>query len=199
MGFFKGLKERAARIFSRPETPRTEQRTGSGASSGWFQRRREAREERKRQREYKKSQRRQEKLDREREEYELKKAAEEKKRREDEERAKKEADKRKREEQDAKTRKTFNDRWGFDDQEYDGFIQFISGFGDDMKEFITSESLVEIYRTGRNYSINPSDMRNIIYETYNSMSGGFTTEDLVDEIYVNIQGYAQNVAEGAFI
>lgn len=202
MGFFKGLRERAARIFGRPAAPAPEQPAGSdrgGWFGGWFQRRREAREQRKREKEWERSKRRQEKMDREREEYERKKAEEEKARRTAEERAQKEADKKRREEADAKMRDTFKERWGFNDQEYDEFLPFIASFDEYMKEWIQSESLVEVFKTGRSYNISGEDIKQIIDATYNEMSGGFTAEDLIDEIYSNIEGYAQNVSEGAYV
>ena len=192
MGFFGKLRER---FFGRPAEPST----GSEAAGGWFQRRREAREERKRKREYEKSQRRQEKMDREREEYERKREEAEKKRREAEEKAKKDEDRKRREQQDQETRAKFKERWGFSDDEYDEFIPFIASFDDYMKEWVQSESLVEIFRTGKSYNLAPDEIKMIIDTTYNDMSGGFTAEDLIDEVYTNMRGYAQNVSEGAYV
>ena len=195
MGFFGKLKERffgGRHAVPTPATP-------SGSGGGWFQRRREARAERKRQREYEKSQRRQEKMDREREEYERKKSETDKKRREAEEKAQKEADRRKREAEDQKMREKFEERWGISGGEYDNFIQFISSFDEYMKEWVQSESLVEIFKTGRQYNLAPEDIKNVFDTTYNEMSGGFTAEDLIDEVYSNLRDYAQNVSKGAYI
>lgn len=192
MGFFGKLKERFFGGQKAPAAP-------SGSGGGWFQRRREKREERKRQKEYEKSQRRQEKMDKEREEYERKKAEADKARREAEERARKEADRKKREEEDLSTKEKFKQRWGFTDEEYYEFMPFIASFDEYMKEWVQSESLVEIFKTGKQYKLSGDEIKYIIDSTYNEMSGGFTAEDLIDEVYLNMKGYAQNVAEGAYV
>lgn len=171
MGFFERLRN----LFTggAAEVPRP----------GFRERVRQRREERRRERDWKRSQKRQEKMekeDRKREEAEQKRKDEQKKR-----------------EAHEKGRETFKDRWGFNDEEYDGFIQFVSSVPDELKEVFGSENLVEVFRTGKSMGLSPDDMKQVLQQTY-SESGG-TQEDLINDLYVNLQGYAQNVKEGAYV
>ena len=182
MSFFSRLKD----IFRPSGRPEYE------APKGFWERRKERRQERKREREYERSKRRQEKMDRERRERE-----EKERRKREEEQQKREAEEKARE-RDAKARKTFQDRWGFNDQQYDDFTKFIASTPDDLKEAFGSETLVEAFRTANEYGISGQDLNDILQQTY-AMSEGGTQEDIVNDLFINIQGYAQNMESGAFI
>lgn len=182
MSFFSRLKD----IF------RPSGKSEYEAPKGFWERRKERRQERKQEREYVRSQRRQEKMDRERRERE-----EKERRKREEEQQKKEAEEKARQ-RDQKARETFKDRWGFNDQEYADFIKFIASIPDDLKEAFGSETLVEAFRTANEYGISGQELNYILQQTY-AMSDGGTQEDIVNDLFINIQGYAQNMESGAFI
>lgn len=178
MGFFSKLKG----LFSRSQAP-------SGERKGFFERRRE----KKRQREYERSQKRQEKMDKERQAQEAKE-----KRKREEEQKKREAEQKERE-RDQKARNKFKERWGMNDQEYDNFTQFISAVPGELKEVFGSETLLEAFRTANSYNISGSDLNMILKQTYNNAAPGSDVEDVINDLFINIQGYAENVKSGAFI
>lgn len=178
MSFFSRLKD----IFRPSGRPEYE------APKGFWERRKERRQER----EYERSQRRQEKMDRKRRERE-----EKERRKREEERQKKEAEEKARE-KDAKARETFKDRWGFDDAQYDGFVQFIASVPEDLKEAFGSDTFIEAFRTADRYDISGTELVDILNQTY-AMSEGGTQEDIINDLFVNIHGYAQNKQSGAFI
>ena len=146
------------------------------SGGGFWQRRREAREERRRERAAKRSERRMDKMEKQR-------------RKEEEARQKREDERKKREAHEA-ARNTFKDRWGFSDQEYDGFIQFVSSIPDELKEVFGSENLVEAFRTGKSLGLNPSDMKAVLDQTYAGSEAG-TQEDIINDLYYNMEMFAQ--------
>ena len=158
------------------------------SGGGFWERRRE----RKREREFERSQRRQEKMDRERAEQE-----EKARKKREEEQAKREAEQKERE-RDQKARDTFKSRWGMDDSEYEAFVQFIASTPPEIKEAFGSDTLVEAFRTANSYGISGSELNYILQQTY-AMAEAGTQEDIVNDLFVNIQGYAQNMESGAFI
>lgn len=183
MGFFGKIRERIAKAFNQPTAPAPEHK-------GFFERRREAREEKRIRKEWERSQRRQEKMEREAEKQKQKRRSEERQQ-------KREAEQRAREAHE-KARDTFLNNWGFTPSEYEGFIQFVDGLGSDLKEAFGSENLVEAFRTGRSLGLNPSDMKAVLEQTYNMGNGG-TQEDFVNDLYANMNTYAISVSEGAFV
>ena len=175
MGFFSKLKG----LFSgRGATAPS----GSGERKGFFEQLKERRKEHKIAREWKRSQKRMEKMEKE--------SQKQKEQRKEEEQEQKKEDQRRKEEAHEKARKSFKENWGFSDKEYDAFIQFISGIGDELKEIFGSDNLVEIFRTGISYQLSAPELKHILYQSYIHSEGG-TQEDLIDFVYLNIQGYAQ--------
>lgn len=183
MGFFSKLRS----IFSGRGAVAP---SGSGERKGFFERVRERREEKRIAREWKRSQERMEKMEKE--------SLKEKARRKAEEREKKRADQERREAAHEKSRGTFKDNWGFNDQEYDDFIQFIDGASDELKEVFGSNNLVEAFRTGRSLGLSPDDMKAVLDQTYNMTEGG-TQEDVINDLYINMEAYATGAREGAYV
>lgn len=184
MGFFSRLKG----IFSGRGAAGA---SGSGKPSGGFwQRRKEKREEKRREREWKKSQERMEKMEKE--------SLKQKAQRKAEEQKQKRASERKSREYHERGRETFKDRYGFNDKEYDGFVQFVDGMGEDLKEVFGSNNLVEAFRTGRSLGLSPADIKSILDQTYNMTEGG-TQEDIINDLYSNMEAYAENVREGSYV
>lgn len=177
MGFFRSL---FGKVFGRGEAPKR---------PGFFSKerraeRKQARAEKKIQRDYERSQKKQEKMD--------------KKIREQEEQQQKYKDEQKKREQQEHARSTFKKRYGFNDREYEGFIQFIGSVGEDMKDVYGSMNLVEAFRTGKSLGLDPKDMVQVVKATYSDTFSA-TQEDLIDDLYRNMEGYAQNVKEGAYV
>lgn len=148
---------------------------GSGGIRGWFK-------ERRQQRQYERSQRRQDRMDR----AEEKRRESEKAKRAAEDRAKKEADARKQQQRYKESEKKFNKRWGFTPEMHDNFLQFINSIPPDVREAFGSEQLVEIYRSGHNLDIKPEDLSSLVLSTWNN-SEAITADELVDEVYTNMQ------------
>lgn len=121
----------------------------------------------------------------------------EKQQRKEEERKKKEADQRKKEEAYKKSAETFKERWGFSSQAYDDFIQFVSSVPDEMKEVFGSENLVEIFRTGNSLGLDPNELKDIVSQTYSEAGG--TQEDLINDIYFNMEMMSNQKSEGAYV
>lgn len=183
MGFFSKLKG----LFSGRGAAAS---SGSGESKGFFERVRERREEKRIAREWKRSQERMEKMEQESLKQKSKRKAEER-------REKREAEQRSRESHE-RGRETFKDNWGFSDKEYDAFIQFIDGASDELKEVFGSNNLVEAFRTGRSLGLSPEDMKKVLDQTYNMTEGG-TQEDIVNDLYINMEAYAAGAREGAYV
>ena len=183
MGFFNKLKG----LFSGRGAAAP---SGSGERKGFFERARERREERRIAREWERSQKRMEKMEKE----SLKEKA---KRKAEERQQKREAEQRSREAHE-RGRETFKDNWGFSDSEYDAFIQFIDGASDELKEVFGSSNLVEAFRTGRSLGLSPDDMKSVLDQTYNMTEGG-TQEDIINDLYVNMEAYAAGAREGSYV
>lgn len=170
MGFFSRLREF---FFGRGEAAAPSGRVGFG----------ERMRQRRIERQAKRSQKIMEKL--------------EKQQRKEEEKRKKAEDFRKKEEAYNKGRDTFRERWGFSNRDYDNFVQFIASVPDEMKEAFGSENLVEVFRTGKNLGLDPTELKDVITNTY-SVAGG-TQEDLINEIYFNMEELASQKSEGAYV
>lgn len=169
MGFFQWLKN----IFT----------GGRPAGGGFFERARQRRFERKAERQAKRSQKIMDKL--------------EKQQRKEDEKRQKEADFKKKVEAYNKGRETFGQRWGFKDQEYDNFIQFVASIPDEMKEAFGSENLVEVFRTGRDLGLTPEELKGVVSDTYASAGG--TQEDLINDIYFSMEALSSQKEAGAYV
>ena len=183
MGFFSKLRG----IFSGRKAAAS---SGSGERKGFFERVRERREEKRIAREWERSQKRMEKMEQE--------SLKQKAKRKAEERLEKKAAEQKSREYHERGRETFKDNWGFNDKEYDDFIQFIDGASDEIKEVFGSNNLVEAFRTGRTLGLTPDDMKAVLKQTYNDIDGG-TQEDIVDSLYYNIYALSSNIEEGSHV
>ena len=183
MGFFSRLKSIfSGRAAAAPETPK--------AGGGFWERLRQGRQERKQAREWKKSQERMEKMEQENLKQKAKRKAEER-------REKKAAEQKSREYHE-RGRETFKDNWGFNDKEYDDFIQFIDSASDELKEVFGSNNLVEAFRTGRTLGLTPDDMKAVLMQTYNDTDSG-TQEDIIDSLYYNIYALSSNIEVGSHV
>ena len=181
MGFF-------SKIFGRKAAPGVSHK--EGPRPGFFDRLRERAADRKRAREWKRSQDRMEKMEKENLREKMKRKAEE--------REQKRAAEEKSREYHERGRETFQDRWNFSDKEYDDFIHFIDGTGEDLKEAFGSNNLVEAFRTGRNLGLSPEDMQYVLKQTYDMTEGG-TQEDIINDLYSNMEAYAGSVSEGSYV
>lgn len=176
----KGIFRRDA---SAPEGEKTE--------SGFFGRLKQRRAERKRKKEYRRSQRRMEKMER----TEQKRQDESKRQRQKEEQfAKWQAEQEERH-RDQKARKTFKERWGFSDKEYEGFVGFIASIPKQYVEQVGSDTIVEVFRSGVEMGLTSHDMQIVVRDTIENMQVHqfVYAEDVIDDLYTNMQGYAQNV------
>lgn len=183
MGFFSKLKG----LFSGRGAAAP---SGSGERKGFFERVRERREEKRIAREWKKSQERMEKMEQE--------SLKQKAKRKAEERREKKASEQKSREYHERGRETFKDNWGFNDKEYDDFIQFIDSASDEIKEVFGSNNLVEAFRTGKSLGLSPEDMTAVLDQTY-AMTDGGTQEDIINDLYTNMEAYAAGTREGSYV
>lgn len=164
--------------------------SGSGERKGFFERVRERREEKRIAREWERSQKRMEKMEQE--------SLKQKAKRKAEERREKKAAEQKSREYHERGRETFKDNWGFNDREYDEFIQFVDGASEEIKEVFGSNNLVEAFRTGRSLGLSPENMKHVLDQTYNMTEGG-TQEDIINDLYVNMEAYAAGSREGSYV
>lgn len=176
------LWQRLKGLFSRNEAPAQEE------NNSFLGRLRETRQERKRQREYKRSQRRMQHMERQRQKEEERQKEE---RKSEEQEAKQESEKEERRRYE-KARKTFKERWDFSDAQYDRFMQFVNSLPREYIEQLGSETLVEFFRTGETYKLSSDEMATIVKETMET-SEGMYAEDIINDLYTNMEGYAQNI------
>lgn len=167
-------------------------RRGSGEASegrgGFFSGMRERVEERRRDREYRRSQRRMERMERRQRKEEQRQKQQ---RMNEEQEAKRQAEEEERR-RDEKARQTFKERWGFNDDEYGRFMQFINSIPREYIEQLGSDTLVEFFRTGQTYNLSHEEIANVVKQTMETTEGVYA-EDIINDLYTNLEGYAQNV------
>lgn len=185
-----GLFNRIKGLFGRQDPTGVSYNNEGTPRGGFWQRVGDGLKQRRIDRQWKKSQERMEKMERE--------SLRDKMRRKAEEAAQKKAYEERMRAAHEQGRQSFQEHYGFNDRQYDDFIQFIDGTGEDLKEAFGSENLVEAFRTGREYGLSPEDMRAVLDQTYNMTEGG-TQEDIINDLYANMAAYAGNVKEGSYV
>lgn len=75
----------------------------------------------------------------------------------------------------------FNKHWSMIRPEYDRFVQFIGSMDDSMKENFGSGNLVEMFRTGEQKKLSPTEIFEKVNTAYNM--GGTYAEDYINNFH----------------
>lgn len=75
----------------------------------------------------------------------------------------------------------FNKYWHMSRPEYDRFVQFIGSMDDSMKENFGSGNLVEMFRSGEQKNLSPTEIFEKVNNAYNM--GGTYAEDYINNFY----------------